>query len=150
MSALQKVMTLVLQVYMYAWVHVQSLQPWPTLCDPVDCSPLGSLTWDSPGKKSGMRNHALLQGIFPTQGSNLHLLHCKHILYHWATREADIYLYILLYFGHLLWLRCNLLILLGIKRNKINKKEVPTVLQTIKPVIEQKCDIQSYSLFRNK
>ena len=35
--------------------------------------------------------HALFQGIFLTQGSNpclLHLLHCKQIVYHWATREA--------------------------------------------------------------
>jgi len=37
--------------------------------------------------------HALLQGIFPTEGSNqclLHLLHCRQILYCWATREARI------------------------------------------------------------
>ena len=26
--------------------------------------------------------HGLLQGIFPTQGSNLGLLHCRQILYH--------------------------------------------------------------------
>ena len=35
--------------------------------------------------------HALLQGIFPIQGSNpslLRLLHCSQILYQWATREA--------------------------------------------------------------
>ena len=30
--------------------------------------------WDSPGKNSGVSCHFLLQGIFPTQGSNLHLL----------------------------------------------------------------------------
>ena len=30
----------------------------------------------------------LLQEISPTQGSNLGLLHCKQILYHWATGEA--------------------------------------------------------------
>ena len=30
--------------------------------------------WDSPGKNTGMGCYALLQGIFPTQGSNLHLL----------------------------------------------------------------------------
>ena len=30
----------------------------------------------------------LLQGIFPTQGSNPSLLHCRWILYYWATREA--------------------------------------------------------------
>ena len=43
--------------------------------------------WDSPGKRTGVGCHALLQGIFLTQGSNLGLLHCRQILYHWATRE---------------------------------------------------------------
>ena len=33
--------------------------------------------------------HALLQGVFPTQGSNPGLQHCKQIRYHWATREAS-------------------------------------------------------------
>ena len=40
--------------------HVQLFAtPWPTslLCP-----------WDSPGKKTGMGCHTLLQGIFPTQG----------------------------------------------------------------------------------
>ena len=32
--------------------------------------------------------HSLLQGIFPTQGSNLHLLHYRQILYHPSHREA--------------------------------------------------------------
>ena len=31
--------------------------------------------WDSPGKNTGMGCHALLRGIFPTQGSNLCLQH---------------------------------------------------------------------------
>ena len=31
-------------------------------------------SWDSPGKNSGVGCHALLQGIFPTQGSNPCLL----------------------------------------------------------------------------
>ena len=31
--------------------------------------------WDSPGKDTGVGCHSLLQGIFPTQGSKLHLLH---------------------------------------------------------------------------
>ena len=30
----------------------------------------------------------LLQGIFLTQGLNLHLMRCRQILYHWAAREA--------------------------------------------------------------
>ena len=37
--------------------------------------------WDSPGKNSGVSCHSLLQGIFPTQGSNLGLLHCRQTLY---------------------------------------------------------------------
>ena len=42
-------------------------------------------SWDSPGKNAGVGCHVLLQGIFPTQGSNshlLHFLHCRQILYH--------------------------------------------------------------------
>ena len=34
-----------------------------------------------PGKNTGVCCHFLLQGIFPTQGSNPGLLHCKQILY---------------------------------------------------------------------
>ena len=37
--------------------------------------------WDSPGKDTGVGCHALLQGSFPTQGSNPGLLHCRWILY---------------------------------------------------------------------
>ena len=44
--------------------------------------------WDFPGKNAEVGCHFLPQGIFQTQGSNLHLLHCRWILYHWATREA--------------------------------------------------------------
>ena len=48
----------------------------PTLCDPMDCSPPGSsVPGDSPGKNTGVGCHLLLQGIFPTQGLNPHLLH---------------------------------------------------------------------------
>ena len=44
--------------------------------------------WDSPAKKTGVDSHFLLQGIFLTQGLNLGLLHCRWILYFWATREV--------------------------------------------------------------
>ena len=57
----------------------------PTLCSSVDHSPPGSSVHEIlPGKNTGVGCHALPQGIFPTQGSNphlLHLLHCKRILY---------------------------------------------------------------------
>ena len=36
---------------------------------------------DSPGKNTGVGCYARLQGIFPTQGSNPHLLYCRQILY---------------------------------------------------------------------
>ena len=49
----------------------KSLQWCPTLCDPMDCSPPGLCPWNSPGQHTGVGCHALLQGIFPTQGSNL-------------------------------------------------------------------------------
>ena len=42
--------------------------PW------TDCSP--------PVKNTGAGTQSLPQGVFPTQGSNLGLLHCKWILYH--------------------------------------------------------------------
>ena len=37
--------------------------------------------WNSPGQNTGMGCLSLLQGIFPTQGSNPGLLHCRQILY---------------------------------------------------------------------
>ena len=47
-------------------------------CDPMDCSPPGSsVHGDSPGKNTGVGCHALLQGIFPTQGLNSGLQHCR-------------------------------------------------------------------------
>ena len=36
--------------------------------------------WDFPGKSTGVGCHFLLQGIFPTQGSNLGLPHCRQML----------------------------------------------------------------------
>ena len=37
--------------------------------------------WDSPGKNTGVGGHSLLQGIFPAQGLNPGLLHCRQILF---------------------------------------------------------------------
>ena len=46
------------------------LQPTRLLCP-----------WDFPGKSTGMSCHFLLQRIFPTQGSNPGLSHCRQTLY---------------------------------------------------------------------
>ena len=62
--------------------NAKSLQSCPTLCDPMDCSPLGSsVHGDSLGKNTSVGCHVLLQGIFPTQGLNPGILHCRWILY---------------------------------------------------------------------
>ena len=64
-------------------------QSYLTLCNPMDCSPPGSSVHeDSPGKNTGVGCHALLQGIFPTQGSNPGLPHCRWILYHLSHQRS--------------------------------------------------------------
>ena len=78
------------------------------LCDPMDCRPLGSsVHGDSQGKNTGVGCHALLQGIFLTQGLNPGLLHYRQILYHWANREArwacDVFSYSILYNNFMRW-----------------------------------------------
>ena len=47
----------------------------PILCYPMDCRPPDSSVWDSSGKNAGVGCHALLQGIFLTQGLKPCLLH---------------------------------------------------------------------------
>ena len=64
------------------------------LCDSMDCSPPGSsvcgilqartLEWDC---------HALLQGIFPTQGLNPGLAHCRWTFYHLSLKGSLTYSY---------------------------------------------------------
>ena len=57
-------------------------QLYPTLCDLMDCSlPVSSVHEDFPGKNTAVDFHALVQGIFPTQGSNPGLPNCRQILY---------------------------------------------------------------------
>ena len=49
---------------------------------------LCSLPWNFPGTNTGVGCHFLLQGIFPTQGSNPSLLLGRQILYHCTTWEV--------------------------------------------------------------
>ena len=61
---------------------VRSLSVVSSSCYSMDCSPPGfSVPEASPGKNTGVTCHPLLQGIFPTQGSNSGPLHCRQILY---------------------------------------------------------------------
>ena len=59
------------------WSQVRVTQSCLTLSDPMDYS-----SWDSPGQNTGVGSFSLLQGIFPTQGSNPGLSHYRWILYH--------------------------------------------------------------------
>ena len=62
------------------------LQSCLTLCNSMDCSPTdSSVQGDSPGKNTGVGCHALLQGIFPTQGSNP-----QRCLLHWQTGSLSL------------------------------------------------------------
>ena len=62
-------------------MKVKGAQSCLTLRDPMVCSLPGSSVWVSSGKNTGVIRHFFLQGIFPTQGSNCSLLHCRQILY---------------------------------------------------------------------
>ena len=54
----------------HVWLFVT---PWTVAC---------FRPWNSPGKSTGVGSHCFLQVIFPTQGLNPGLLHCRQILYH--------------------------------------------------------------------
>ena len=66
-------------------MKVEVAQSGPTCCDSMDCP------WNSPGQNSGVGSLSLFQGIFPTQGSNPGLPHCRWILYQLSHREAQGY-----------------------------------------------------------
>ena len=51
-------------------LQTHRLQPASFLCP-----------WNPPSKNTEVGSHSLLQGIFPTQGLNLGLPHCRQILY---------------------------------------------------------------------
>ena len=57
------------------WLFVT---PWIIVCQ-APCP------WNSPGKNIRAGSHSLLQGILKIQGLNPSLLHCRQILYIWAT-----------------------------------------------------------------
>ena len=69
----------------FLWVKVLGAQLCLTL-QPHGLWPARLLCpWNSPGKNTGVGCHSLLQGIFPTQGWNPGLPHCRQILYHFSS-----------------------------------------------------------------
>ena len=70
-------------MFLLLCLHAQSLQSCPTICNSMNHNPLGSSVHGIfPGSSTGVDCHFLLQGIFPTKGLNLGLLHCRQIVYH--------------------------------------------------------------------
>ena len=72
-------------------VKVLVTQLCPILCNPMDCSPLGSSVLEIfQARIPEWVDHSLLQGIFPTQGLGPGLLHCRQILYH-LSHQFELY-----------------------------------------------------------
>ena len=55
----------------YTQIVCMGTELCPTLCDPMDCSPPGSLSKEFSSKNTGVGSHFLLQGIFPNPGTEL-------------------------------------------------------------------------------
>ena len=65
------------------FLSIQVTHSCLTLCNPMDYNLLGSSVYgDSPGKKTGVGCHALLQGSLPDPGIECGSPHCRQILYH--------------------------------------------------------------------
>ena len=69
----------VLQLTAYALTSTSQSEVWKSLSH-VRLF-VTAWTWNSPSQNTGMGSLSLLQGIFPTQGSNPGLLHCRQIFY---------------------------------------------------------------------
>ena len=61
---------LVVPVKVWKWKSLSHVRLFATPC-----------LWNSPGQNTGVGSLCLLQGIFPTWGSNPDLPHCRRILY---------------------------------------------------------------------
>ena len=67
------------------WSENELVQSRPTLYDLMDYA-CGS--WNSPGQNIRVGSLSLLQGIFPTQGSNPGLPHCRQIRFCLSHQES--------------------------------------------------------------
>ena len=65
-------------------MKVKVIKSCPTLCDPMD-SP-----WNSPGQNIGVGSLSLLQGVFPSQGLNPGLPHCRRRRAQYSTLISDV------------------------------------------------------------
>ena len=68
------------------------------------CSP-----WNPSGQNTGVGSLFILQGIFPTQGSNPGILHCRQPLHHLSQKGSPYmcHMYIHIYTNYIIyWLYC--------------------------------------------
>ena len=73
-------------------MKVLAAQSCLTLCDPIDCSLLGSSVHGIHlGKNIGVGSHSLLQGIFLTKDQTQVFCIAVRFFTVWANREAYIY-----------------------------------------------------------
>ena len=79
----------ILSQFLIGWWDEQGPGPWidsewsesrSVVSDSLPPHGLHS-SWNSPGQNTRVGSHSILQEIFPTQGSNPGLLHCRKILY---------------------------------------------------------------------
>ena len=64
----------------FVHIHLYEIESCPVMSDSLWSQGLHS-PWNSPGQNTGVGSVSILQGIFPNQGSNPGLLHCRQILY---------------------------------------------------------------------
>ena len=92
------------------------------------CSP-----WSSPGKNTGVGSHSLLLGIFPTQGLNPGLPHCKWILCQLIHKRSSVTVQSSLYLTlYMFILKHHLSLPEDLKRHDYNLTDIPERFLEIK------------------
>ena len=92
------ILLLALVIFFESEMKVLVTQFYPTLCNPMNCSQASPSMGFSRQEywvaisfsNTGVGGHALLQGIFPTQGSNPGLPHRRWILYHFSHQGSQL------------------------------------------------------------
>ena len=74
-------------IYMLVYLYIMKSESCSVVSDSLQPHGLHS-PWNSPGQNTGVGSLSRLQGIFPTQGSNPGLPHCRQILYHLSHQET--------------------------------------------------------------
>ena len=84
-----------LKLAMFFWPNsLSEREKWKSLsCVRLFAIPWQYSSWNYPGQNTGVGSISLLQGIFPTQGANPGLPHCRWILYQLSHKGSPIWTY---------------------------------------------------------